>query len=60
MDRLRLCSTISRAKAGVLAMTRSLGAEWGKYGIRTNAIAPGPFQLKEHGADYFLKHLESL
>ena len=31
------------AKAGVLAMTRSLGAEWGKYGIRTNAIAPGPF-----------------
>ena len=31
------------AKAGVLAMTRSLAAEWGKYGIRTNAIAPGPF-----------------
>ena len=31
------------AKAGVLSMTRSLGAEWGKYGIRTNAIAPGPF-----------------
>ena len=34
------------AKAGVLAMTRSLGAEWGKYGIRTNAIAPGPFPTK--------------
>ncbi|MDH3473071.1 MAG: SDR family oxidoreductase [Rhodospirillales bacterium] len=31
------------AKAGVLAMTRSLAAEWGKYGIRLNAIAPGPF-----------------
>ncbi|MGV3642229.1 MAG: SDR family oxidoreductase, partial [Adhaeribacter sp.] len=31
------------AKAGVLALTRSLGAEWGKYGIRSNAIAPGPF-----------------
>ena len=31
------------AKAGVLAMTRSLAVEWGKYGIRTNAIAPGPF-----------------
>ena len=34
------------AKAGVLAMTRSLAAEWGKYGIRTNAIAPGPFPTK--------------
>ncbi len=31
------------AKAGVLAMTRSLAVEWGTYGIRSNAIAPGPF-----------------
>ena len=31
------------AKAGVLAMTQSLAVEWGKYGIRSNAIAPGPF-----------------
>ena len=31
------------AKAGVLAMTRSLAVEWAKYGIRLNAIAPGPF-----------------
>ena len=31
------------AKSGVLAMTRSLAVEWAKYGIRTNAIAPGPF-----------------
>lgn len=31
------------AKAGVVAMTRSLAGEWGKYGIRLNAIAPGPF-----------------
>jgi len=31
------------AKAGVLALTRSLAVEWAKYNIRTNAIAPGPF-----------------
>jgi NAD(P)-dependent dehydrogenase (short-subunit alcohol dehydrogenase family) len=31
------------AKAGVLAMTRSLAVEWARYRIRVNAIAPGPF-----------------
>jgi NAD(P)-dependent dehydrogenase (short-subunit alcohol dehydrogenase family) len=31
------------AKAGVLAMTRSLAVEWARYRIRLNAIAPGPF-----------------
>jgi NAD(P)-dependent dehydrogenase (short-subunit alcohol dehydrogenase family) len=31
------------AKAGVLAMTRSLAVEWGGRGIRLNAVAPGPF-----------------
>ena len=34
------------AKAGVLAMTRSLAVQCAKYGIRTNAIAPGPFPTK--------------
>jgi len=31
------------SKAGIVAMTRSLAAEWGTYGIRLNAISPGPF-----------------
>jgi NAD(P)-dependent dehydrogenase (short-subunit alcohol dehydrogenase family) len=31
------------AKAGVYALTTSLAFEWGPYGIRVNAIAPGPF-----------------
>ena len=30
------------AKAGVVALTRSLAVEWGRHGIRLNAIAPGP------------------
>lgn len=34
------------AKAGVLAMTRSLAVEWGPKGITCNAIAPGPFPTK--------------
>ena len=35
------------AKAGVLAMTRSLAVEWGRHGIRLNAIAPGNFPTPE-------------
>jgi len=30
------------AKAGVDVLTRTLGAEWGGYGVRVNGIAPGP------------------
>ena len=30
------------AKAGCDNLTKSLSAEWGKYGIRLNSIAPGP------------------
>ena len=46
------------AKSAVLAMTKSLAVEWGPKGIRTVAIAPGPFptpgasgQLHPEGRD---------
>ena len=41
------------AKAGVLAMTRSLAVEWGGRGVRLNAIAPGPFPTPVHGSGSF-------
>jgi NAD(P)-dependent dehydrogenase (short-subunit alcohol dehydrogenase family) len=31
------------AKAGVLALTKSLAVEWSRFDLRVNAIAPGPF-----------------
>ncbi len=34
------------SKGGVLSMTKSIAAEWAKYNIRCNAIAPGPFPTK--------------
>lgn len=45
------------AKAGVLAMTRSLAVEWAKYGMRHNAIAPGPFPTKGAWERLFPKEL---
>lgn len=39
------------AKAGVLAMTKTLAAEWARHGIRVNAIAPGPFESKGAAAN---------
>ncbi|MCA8892953.1 MAG: SDR family oxidoreductase [Hyphomonas sp.] len=34
------------SKAAVNTMTQSLAVEWGRYGLRFNAIAPGPFPTK--------------
>ena len=45
------------AKAGVLAMTRSLAVEWATYGIRSNAIAPGPFPTEGAWTRLFPKQL---
>jgi NAD(P)-dependent dehydrogenase (short-subunit alcohol dehydrogenase family) len=39
------------AKAGVLAMTRTLAVEWARFGVRVNAIAPGPFQSEGAAAN---------
>lgn len=48
------------AKSGVLTMTRTLAVEWGeKYGIRTNAIAPGPIE-NTGGADKLFGSNEAL
>jgi NAD(P)-dependent dehydrogenase (short-subunit alcohol dehydrogenase family) len=39
------------AKAGVLAMTKTLAAEWARHGLRINAIAPGPFRTEGASAN---------
>lgn len=47
-------------KAGVLALTRSLSSEWGKYGIRLNCIAPGPFYTEGAFDRLFPKEVQDL
>jgi NAD(P)-dependent dehydrogenase (short-subunit alcohol dehydrogenase family) len=37
------------SKAGIHVMTQSLAVEWGRYGIRLNAIAPGMFPTEGAG-----------
>lgn len=48
------------AKAGVVALTKSLASEWGKYGIRSNAVAPGPFPTEGAWDRLFPKEINEL
>jgi 3-oxoacyl-[acyl-carrier protein] reductase len=43
---VRGMAAYAAAKAGVTALTQSLGAEWAKYGITINAVAPGPTETE--------------
>jgi NAD(P)-dependent dehydrogenase (short-subunit alcohol dehydrogenase family) len=52
------------AKSGVIGLTRQLGCEWARHGVRVNAIAPGwfptdltrDFLASEEGAGYIRRN----
>jgi NAD(P)-dependent dehydrogenase (short-subunit alcohol dehydrogenase family) len=40
------------SRAGVLGLTRSLAAEWGRHGVTANVLAPGWFKTAQNKALY--------
>lgn len=48
------------AKAGVVALTKSLAVEWARYGIRTVAVAPGPFPTEGAWSRLFPENVHKL
>jgi NAD(P)-dependent dehydrogenase (short-subunit alcohol dehydrogenase family) len=40
----------SASKGGLVNLTRELAAQWGRHGVRVNAIAPGYFETEMTGA----------
>jgi NAD(P)-dependent dehydrogenase (short-subunit alcohol dehydrogenase family) len=39
------------AKAGMMALTRTAAVEWGRHGIRVNAVAPGTVRTRKNVGD---------
>lgn len=53
-------SAYAVSKAGVVQMTKTLGLEWARYGIRVNALAPGYFETEINEGFFDSEHGEKM